>query len=121
MENFIRQITPAKMPELMLGTEEFLGLLQEDKAVFVDIRAKFETDIWAMGFGLQIPLDKLPDNLDRLPKDKLIVCGCPKSDRSIIAIAYLNSIGIRSAYLKNGIIDLVAYLKGGKAKAFVIS
>ncbi len=109
------------MPELMLGTEEFLGLLQEEKAVFVDIRAKFETDIWAMGFGLQIPLDKLPDNLDRLPKEKLIVCGCPKSDRSIIAIAYLNSIGIKSAYLRDGILDLVGYLKGGKAKAFVLS
>ncbi len=118
MKNFIKQLTPNKMPELMLKTDEFLELLQNGEAVFVDIRAKFETDIWAMNFGLKIPLDELPDNLELLPKEKLIVCGCPKSDRSIIAVVYLNSIGIKSAYLKDGILDLTRHLIGGKAKAF---
>ncbi len=104
----------------MLKTEEFLELMKNSGAVFVDIRAKFETDIWAMSFGLKIPLHKLPDNLELLPKDKLIVCGCPKSDRSIIAVAYLNSIGIKSAYLKDGMLDLTRHLIGGRAKSFQI-
>ncbi|OPX26228.1 MAG: hypothetical protein B1H07_04895 [Campylobacteraceae bacterium 4484_166] len=118
MKNFIKQLKPNKMPELMLRTDEFIEAYKTDKVVFVDIRAKFETDLWAMNFGLKIPLDSLPENLDKLPKDKLIVCGCPKADRSIIAVAYLSSIGIRSAYLKDGMLDLTRYLIGGKAKKF---
>jgi rhodanese-related sulfurtransferase len=118
MKNFIKRLTPSKMPELMLRTEDFLQLIQNSEAVFVDIRAKFETDVWNMNFGLKIPLDELPDNIDRLPKDKLIVCGCPKSDRSIFAVAYLSSIGIKSAYLKEGMLGLTSHLIGGKAKEF---
>ncbi len=116
MENFIKQLVPKKMNEYRLNLEDFITMHNEGKLELVDIRADFERKAWQMNFGLQIPADKLPDSLDKLPKDKIIVCGCPKSDRSIMTCAYLNSIGIKSSYLGDGLLGLMDRLKGGKMK-----
>ena len=116
MENFIKQLVPKKMSGYRLKTEDFIALHNEGKCELVDIRMDFELKAWQMNFGLKIPANELPDNLDKLPKDKIIVCGCPKSDRSIMTCAYLNSIGIQSCYLGDGLLDLMDRLKGGKVK-----
>jgi len=116
MEEFIREVVPKKMSELKLKTEDFIKLYNEEKIELVDVRMAFETKAWQINFGLQIPLNELPDKLDKLPKDKIIVCGCPKSDRSIIASTYLNSIGIKSYYLTDGLLGLMEKLKGGSVK-----
>ncbi len=116
MENFIKQLVPSKMNGYRLKTEEFITMYNEKKVELLDIRMGFEVKAWQMNFGLQIPANDVPDNLDKLPKDKIIVCGCPKSDRSIMTSAYLNSIGIESCYLGEGLFGLMDRLKGGKVK-----
>ena len=116
METIIRNITPKGMGEAMVDIEDFITLYNEEKVELLDIRVPAETNVWQLNFGLKIPANELPDRLDELPKDKVIVCVCPKSDRSIMVRTYLTSIGISSRYLRGGMLELMERLKGGKAK-----
>jgi len=120
MENFIQELTPKKMSDYRLKSNDFIDMYNDAEAEIIDIRMDFETKVWQLNFGLKIPANELPDNLDKLPKDKIIVCACPKSDRSIMTSAYLNSIGIESKYLADGMLDLMEKLKGGMAKVIDI-
>ena len=121
MENIIKNVTPKGMSEAMINIDDFIEAYNKGEVEFLDVRVEFERDIWQLNFGLFIPANQLPQNLDKLPKDKVIVCGCPKSDRSIMASCYLNSVGIKSRYLRGGMIELMERLKGGKAKDIAIS
>jgi len=116
MKNVVLMDTPKDMKEMKFDVEQFIELYNEGKAELVDIRMPFEADIWSVNFGLKIPAPKLPENLDKLPKDKLLVCACPGKDRSIIAMSYLRSEGFNAGYLDGGLITLMTRLKGGKAK-----
>ncbi len=116
MENIMRNVTPKGMNEAMLDIENFITMYNENKVELVDIRVPMELKAWQLNFGLHISADELPDRLDELPKDKIIVCACPKSDRSIMARTYLTSIGIKSMYLRGGLLELMGRLKGGKTK-----
>jgi len=116
MENVIKEVIPKNMSNMMLDAEEFIKMYNEDKVELVDVRVAMELKAWQLNFGLKIPANELPQRLDELPKDKIIVCACPKSDRSIIARTYLASIGIESKYLRGGLLDLMDRLKGGKVK-----
>ena len=117
MQNFIKQLVPKKMSEYRLKTNDFIEMYNDGEVEIVDIRMDFEVKVWQLNFGLQIPANELPDNLNKLPQDKIIVCACPKSDRSIMASAYLNSIGIEAKYLADGMLDVMEKLKGGMAKS----
>lgn len=116
MENFIKELTPKKMSEYRLSSSDFIDMYNDGEVELLDIRMLFETKVWQLNFGLKIPANEIPDNLDKLPKDKIIVCACPKSDRSIMVSSYLNSQGIQSKYLSDGMLDLMDKLKGGMAK-----
>lgn len=117
MENLVKMLTPKNMGEkFIINIEDFILAYNENKVVVLDVRASFERDIWQLNFGLNIPANELPNRLDELPKDKIIVCTCPLADRSIIASLYLQSIGLESRYLKGGMLDLITRLKGSKAK-----
>jgi len=116
MENIIKQTTPQNMSNVMIDIEDFIKLYNENKVEIVDVRVTMEVKAWQLNFGLQIPANELPFRLEELPKDKIIVCACPMSDRSIIARTYLTSIGIESKYLRGGLLDLMGRLKGGKTK-----
>jgi len=52
-----------------------------------------------------------------LPKEKLIVVACPKSDRSNMARMWLATQGFEVKYLSGGLLGLMDALKGGKAKS----
>jgi rhodanese-related sulfurtransferase len=103
------------------GDVVFLDLLEDGKAVLVDIRYKEEQQAWGPSFGLKIPLNELPSRLDELPKDKTIVTACPHKDRAIIAMTYLRSKGIKARYLTDGLIGLAENLRGDSAMYFLLN
>lgn len=105
--------------DMKTDSKKLLKLLEEKKAVLVDIRFSEETRAWRMGFGLFIPLNELPKRLDELPKDKIIVTACPHKDRSSIAMAYLRTKGYNARYLTDGLIGLAENLRGDIAKEFL--
>jgi len=116
MEEVIREVVPKNISDMRVDADRLIELLNENKAVLVDVRMPFETAVWGLNFGLKIPANELPDNLDKLDKEKLIVVACPKNDRSIMARTYLASVGFNVSYLSCGLLGLLDRLKGGKAK-----
>lgn len=104
--------------DMKTDSKKLLKLLEEKKAVLLDIRFSEETRAWRMGFGLFIPLNELPKRLTELPKDKIIVTACPHKDRSSIAMAYLRTKGYNARYLTDGLTGLSEALRGDVAKEF---
>ena len=116
MKSFIKDVMPSKMSDMRIEIDEFIELYNEGKCELVDIRMPMETKVWQVNFGLKIPAPELPAHLDELPKDKLIVVACPKSDRSNMARMWLSTQGFEVKYLRGGLLGLMEHLKGGKAK-----
>jgi len=116
LEEIVRQITPKGMDNLMIKNDEFSKLFQEKKIVLLDIRMDFETAVWNFPIAINIPANEIPDRLDELPKDKLIIVGCPTVNRSVTVSAYLKTQGFNSKFLGGGLSELAAVLKGGQAK-----
>ncbi len=116
LEDIVKQITPSGMDNLTLNQDDFIALFKKDKAVLLDIRMDFEVQAWVLPFAINIPAPELINRLDELPKDKLIVVGCPTSPRSIPIAVYLKTQDFNSKYLKGGLVELMAILKGGMAK-----
>lgn len=105
--------------EMKAGTRELVDLLQEEKAQLIDIRFKEEYEAWHMGVAKSIPLNELPNRLNELDKNKIIVTACPHKDRAIIAMAFLKIKGYETMYLKDGLIGLAEFLRGDNANDFV--
>ena len=105
--------------EMKAGTRELIDLLQEGEAQLVDIRFREEYQAWRMVVGINIPINELPDRLNELDKDKIIVTACPHKDRAIIAMTYLKTKGYKTMYLKDGLIGMAELLRGDNAKDFI--
>lgn len=105
--------------DMKTTSKQLLKLLEEKKAVLVDIRFPEETRAWKMGFGLFIPLNEMPKRYQELPKDKIIVTACPHKDRSAIAMAFLRGKGYNARYLTDGLVGLAENLRGDNAKDFM--
>jgi len=93
MQEFIKNVIPSEMKNMRIEIDEFIELYNEGKCELVDVRVPMETKVWQVNFGLKIPTSELPERLDELPKDKLIVVACPKSDRSNMARMWLATQG----------------------------
>jgi rhodanese-related sulfurtransferase len=121
LETYITNFDYDARIEMKVKSEKLLDLLEDGKAVLVDIRYKEEQQAWGPSFGLKIPLNELPGRLDELPKDKIIVTACPHKDRAIIAMTYLRSKGIKARYLTDGLIGLAEILRVGSAMYFLLN
>ena len=119
LENYIKGYDYDARLEMKASSKKLIDLLEDGKAVLVDIRFKEEQQAWGPSFSLKIPLNELPARLDELPKNKIIVTACPHKDRAIIAMTYLRSKGIPAKYLTDGLIGLSENLRGDAALYFM--
>jgi len=106
--------------EVKIELEEFIKLFNQKKAILLDIRMEYEHKIFTLPFALSIPANKLSQNLNKLPKDKIIVVACPTQNRSPFATMYLIQNGFSAKYLENGLLNLIASLKGKNAKKLIL-
>jgi len=119
LENYLLGYNYESRKEMKSSSKQTIDLLEDGKAVLVDIRFAEEQQAWGMGFGLKIPLNELPKRLAELPKDKIIVTACPHKDRAAIAMVYLRTQGFDARYLSDGLISLAENLRGEDAKYFM--
>lgn len=105
--------------DMKIKTPDMLALVEEGKAVLVDIRFPEEFEAWHIAGSVNIPLNELPTRLKELPKDKLIITACPHNDRSNMARVYLTLNGYQAKYLNDGLLKVVDFLRGDNAKEYL--
>ena len=117
--DYLRSFDYQERKDMKIGLDEFLNLYEKDKIQVIDIRFKEEYEAWHIGFGEHIALNELPDRLDELDDSKTIVTLCPHYDRSEIARLYLKLNGFKTRYLTDGLLKVVDYLRGDRAKDYM--
>jgi rhodanese-related sulfurtransferase len=81
------------MKEYVITPQELKELMQTSEALqLVDVRTAEKHQAFNIG-GKLIPLDELPDHLNELERDKLVVTYCTSGGRSMNALMYLMSVG----------------------------
>ncbi len=106
---------------MKIDIARLVRLLEKDEVQVVDIRFPEETKAWNFDFMKKIPLNELPERLNELDRDKIIVTVCPHYDRASIARHYLTLNGFKSKYLVEGLLGLASYLRGDEARDFVLN
>ena len=120
LEDYLLNYDYESRKEMKINSEQVVELLKSNKAQLIDIRFEEEYHSWNMPFAVSIPLPELPNNLDKIDKSKIIVTACPHKDRAIIAMVYLKTQGYEVKYLTDGLLGLASYLRGDKAREFMI-
>ncbi len=118
-DKYLSKFNAKERNEMKIQTPDMLNMLEEGKAILVDIRTYKEHQAWNMGFAKHIPLNELPKRLGELPKDKLIITACPHNDRANMARLYLKLKGYNARYLSDGLLKTTDYLKGDNAEEFI--
>ncbi|NPA55262.1 MAG: rhodanese-like domain-containing protein [Epsilonproteobacteria bacterium] len=115
MTDIISKMDGKFLKNLRVTSDDIIEWLLEDEIVLLDVRYSHEAKLWGFSFTTNIPLNQLPYNLDKLPKDKLIVCICPYNTRSNMACMYLLTQGYNAKFSDDGMIHLAQSLRGDKA------
>ncbi len=118
-DEYLRNFDYAERKAMKIQLPEMFELYASGKAQVIDIRFNEEYKAWHIGFGQHIPLNELPDRLDELDRDKTIVTMCPHYDRAEIARLFLKLKGFEARYLTDGMLGIVDYLRGDKAKNYI--
>jgi rhodanese-related sulfurtransferase len=84
-----------------VSANEAYELLDGD-AVLIDVREESEWDAGHAPMAALIPLAQVPDRLDDLPKDRLIICACRSGGRSLRAASFLADNGFDVVNLSGG-------------------
>lgn len=118
-DEYLKNFDYEARKEMKIKTLEMLNMLEDGTAQVIDIRFPEEFEAWHIGFSKNIPLNELPDRLDELDKNKLIITACPHNDRANIARMYLMLKGYNVRYLSDGLLTVSNYLRGDNAKEFI--
>ena len=119
LEKYLLNYDYESRSDMKIKSAQLVDLLQNNKAILIDIRFEEEYKSWNMPYAISIPLPDLPNNLDKLDKTKIIVTACPHKDRAIIAMTYLKTKGYNVKYLTDGLIGLAEYLRGNNSYNFI--
>ena len=118
-EEYLLAFDYAERETMKIKTPEMLALVEEGKAILVDVRFREEFEVWHMNFAKNIPLNELPKRLNELPKGTLIITACPHNDRANLARLFLVQNGYNAKYLNDGLLKVADFLRGDNAKEFL--
>jgi len=116
MDEMVRNTALKSVKPMKIDLETFIEKYNSGEAILLDIRMPFEVKVWGLSIAKNIPYNALPDRLEELPKDKMIVCACPHEYRASMAKEYLRYKGYDAKTLNGGLLALMERLKGGSAK-----
>ena len=91
----------------IVSVKESVVLINRQPIILVDVRNTNEFKKARIDNSLNVPLDQLAENIDKLKKNpnKTIVLYCQKGFRSSQAVKILNKLGIDSAVSMEGGLD----------------
>jgi rhodanese-related sulfurtransferase len=84
--------------KMIFGKKVNLQEVISNGAVIVDVRTKGEYQSGHLKNSINIPIDKLPQNIKKLNKNKSIITCCASGSRSASARRILKSNGFEQVY-----------------------
>ncbi len=97
-----------------ISFEKTMELKKENKAIFLDVRTKEETECVELKFAKRIPMNEIPDRMEEIPKDKTIAILCSSATRATIVYTYLQLAGYDGArILTNSLSEIAGFFKPG--------
>ena len=118
-DTYLKEFDYQERKDMKIQMPELFELYAKGQAQIIDIRFPEEYEAWHIGFGSHIPLNELPDRLGEIDKNKTIVTMCPHYDRAEIARLFLKLKGFEARYLTDGMLKVVDYLRGDKARDYL--
>lgn len=118
-DEYLKNFDYKAIKEMKIRTVEMLNMVEDGTAQVIDIRFPDEYEAWHIGFAKNIPINELPDRLNELDKNKVIITACPHNDRANIARMFLMFKGFKVRYLSDGLLSTTDYLKGSNAQEFM--
>jgi len=118
-DEYLKNFDYDERKEMKIKLPELLDGYKKGEIELIDIRFNEEYEAWHVGIGKHIPLNELPNRLDEIDKDKIVVTMCPHYDRAEIARLFLKLKGFRAKYLTDGMLKLVDFLRGDKARDYM--
>jgi len=101
-----------------ISIEDIFELWKTGNAVMLDVRLREEVKFSSFGFGINIPLHELPNNLEKIPKDRTVAILCHGKVRAAIAYTYLLSKNFKNVVILDATSGEVAdWVKPGIAKS----
>lgn len=77
-----------------------------EKPFVIDVREKEEIiETGTIKDAIHIPMMKIPNNLDKIPKDREVYILCRSGQRSFQVSNYLDELGYEAINLEGGILD----------------
>jgi rhodanese-related sulfurtransferase len=97
------------VPYAEVEPSEVRARLARGEDVFLlDVREPGEVAAWAYPVGVNIPLGRLGERLEELPRDVTIVVACHVGGRSAVAAKALSDAGWRAENLTGGAVAWAA-------------
>ncbi len=88
----------------LLSPKEVHQLVEKKEAVVLDVRTEGEfADEHILG-ALNVPLGRLKESVNDIPRDKLVVCQCGHGCRGSLAASILKTYGFNVANMAGGLI-----------------
>ena len=88
-----------------ISSEELRNLIAQEEVQIIDVREPHETPKVEELNAVNIPLQTIPHNIDKIAKDKKVIVHCQHGVRSMNAIGYLEKNGFDNLYnLTGGIV-----------------
>ena len=82
---------------------ELKKMLMNNEVVLLDVREPYEIEICKVKGSLFIPMNKIPQNIEQLEKEKRYAVMCHSGVRSLYVSNYLNSLGYTTLNVIGGI------------------
>ena len=93
---------------------EDLMIMYRSKNVYIlDVRTEEECSYIKFSFAKNIPLNLLPEQINNIPKNKLIVVFCSSQTRAVIAYTYFLTRGYNCKILLENINEIANHFKPG--------
>ena len=82
---------------------ELKKMVQNNEVVLLDVREPYEIEICNVKGSLFIPMNEIPQNIEKLDKEKKYAVMCHSGVRSLHVSNYLNSLGYSALNVTGGI------------------
>lgn len=107
MDRALDAYRPQRHSFEQISAEDLHQHLAMGDVLLLDVRPQLEYDASHLAGAVAIPIDELPDRLDELPTDKLIVAYCrgPLCVYADQALELITSSGRRGARLEEGVAE----------------